>query len=109
MVSVALAIVLVHGSVPMREQVWAQQRGLILPEPSDMPAPANNTNSTSSNITIKSELKDNLNATSDVNDKDKVLSEPSSNMTGTEAPQEKSSQSESEQNESSDKQSQGDN
>lgn len=109
LVSVAFAIVLVYGSVPMREQVWAQQRGLILPEPSDVPAPTNNTNSTSSNITIKSELKDNLNMTSDVNDKDKMLSEPSSNMTGTEASQEKSSQNESEQDEGSDKQSQEDN
>jgi len=98
--AVAISLVLVIGSVPMKEQTWAQQRGLILPEPADKPAPTNNTNSTSgaSNVTVKSAPNDsNMISDEPDKDKDKEVPKSSSNLTGTETQQEESSEKQSQQ------------
>lgn len=94
--AVAISLVLVIGSVPMKEQIWAQQRGLILPEPTDQRAPTNNTSSTSgvSNMTVKSE-PGNSNMTLDDPDKDNEVSKSASNLTGTDTQDDGSSDKQS--------------
>jgi hypothetical protein len=94
--AVAISLVLVIASLPMKERIWAQQRGLILPEPTDQPAPTNNTNSTSgiSNMTVKSE-QGNSNTTLDDQDKDNEVSKSSSNLTETDTQDDGSSDKQS--------------
>jgi len=52
--------------------VWAQERGLVIPELADVPPPANATNSTTMMI-----MKDNINASSSVTRSNNTIEVPS--------------------------------
>ena len=52
--------------------VWAQERGLVIPELADVPPPANATNSTTMMI-----MKDNINASSSVTISNNTIEVPS--------------------------------
>jgi len=67
---IVLSATLVGVSLPFIGNVWAQERGLVIPELADVPPPANATNSS----TI---MKDNINASSPVTVVNKTIEVPS--------------------------------
>lgn len=68
---IVLSATLVGVSLPFIGNVWAQERGLVIPELVDIPPPANATNSS----TIM--MKDNINPSSPVTVVNKTIQVPS--------------------------------